>query len=56
MELEKRYSKDTKYQDKLFFKAFMKGKERLFRVCNTVDRLIQGRMDEREIKRYGFLM
>jgi len=55
-ELEFRYSNNPQYKDELFLKAFMLGKERIFRICNTVDRLIQGKMDEREIKRYGFLM
>jgi len=55
-ELEHRYSKNPKYKDELFLKAIRKGKERIFRICDTVDELIQGKMDVREIKRYGFLM
>jgi len=55
-ELEHRYSKNPKYKDELFLKAIRKGKERIFRICDTVDELIQGKMDIREIKRYGFLM
>lgn len=55
-ELGERYSKDPRYKDELFLKAFMLGKERLFRVCDIVDKLVQGKMDEKEIKRYGFLM
>jgi len=55
-ELEYRYSKDPEYKDELFLKAIRNGKERIFRLCNTVDELVKGKMDVKEIKRYGFLM
>jgi len=55
-ELVDRYTNNPEYRDELFLKAFMLGKERIFRTCNIVDKLVQGEMDEREIKRYGFLM
>lgn len=55
-ELVDRYSNNSQYKDELFLKAIMLGKERIYRVCDTIDRLIEGKMDEKEIKRYGFLM
>ena len=55
-ELEYRYSKNPEYKDELFLKAIRKGKKRIFKLYNTVNKLIRGELKPEVIKRYGFLM
>jgi len=56
-ELESRCSSSKgSREDELRLKAIKLGKERVLRICDSVDNLVTGNMDYRELNKYGILL
>ena len=56
-DIKKRYSKKTKFSESnpSLVKAIEKGLSRIIETCEKVEKLRDGKLNEGEISRYGFL-
>ena len=56
-DIKERYKPGSNYAktNPSLVKAMQKGLERVFEVCETVQRLRQGKLKEEEIRQYGFI-